>query len=260
MLGTPHSVRFNNIFKDTSPNPTLLEIIESFILLPKTGGERISTLCSETAADIKTLAATVLGLVEQSPNLPYVGRHLFSGDDDNHQVERALAGSKNFGCKVPGIVKTRLDKINKTLNEIEEAFKLPTQRFNFTSSATAANPKTPLYALAVSRHAPRHHASSDTMLREFRPVLHKKPPPPPPTVLRSSNTITLVQSEKDGSKLGLYNYPSLIALINSKLTEANIKEKASDAKPLQICLVHRHPSNNVVIYTTTPQQAEAIRK
>lgn len=97
-------MRFSNIFKDAPPNPTLLDItrklydvIESSILLPKKGGERISSLGSETAADIKTLAATVLDLVEQSPNMPYVGRHLFSGDDDDHQVERTLAGSNSFG-------------------------------------------------------------------------------------------------------------------------------------------------------------------
>ena len=40
----------------------------------------------------------------------------------------------------------------------------------------------------------------------------------------------LVQSEKDGNELISYNYPSPIALINGKLTEANIKEKASDVK------------------------------
>lgn len=84
---------------------------------------------------------------------------------------------------MPDIVENRLEKIDKTLNEIKEAFKLPTQSFNFTSSATAANTKTPLYALAASRHAPRTQASSDVMPREFGPVLHKKPPPPPPTVL-----------------------------------------------------------------------------
>lgn len=70
----------------------------------------------------------------------------------------------------------------------------------------------------------------------------------------------MVQSEKNGNELISYNYPSLIALINGKLTEANIKEKASDVKPLPIRSVHRHPSNDVVIYTTTTQQAEAIRK
>lgn len=55
------------------------------------------------------------------------------------------------------------------------------------------------------------------------------------------------------------NLPSLIALINKKLKEANVKEKPADKKHIQIRSVHRHPSNDLVLYTMTPRQAKVLR-
>lgn len=55
------------------------------------------------------------------------------------------------------------------------------------------------------------------------------------------------------------NYPTLISTINNRLAELLIKEKPTDAKPISIRSVHRHPSNNIVLYTTTAAQAEALR-
>lgn len=55
------------------------------------------------------------------------------------------------------------------------------------------------------------------------------------------------------------NYPTLIANINSKLAEAGIKENPSDEKTIKIRSVHRHPSNDLVIYTTTSEQAGVLR-
>lgn len=63
-----------------------------------------------------------------------------------------------------------------------------------------------------------------------------------------------------GNELALVNYPSLIGLINTKLNEAKVKALPSDEKPVQIRSVHRHPFNDLVLYTTTPQQAEALRR
>lgn len=71
--------------------------------------------------------------------------------------------------------------------------------------------------------------------------------------------MTLTQCIKDGNELSTLNYPSLITLINKKLMEANVKEKATDLKTIQVRSVHRHPSNDVVVYTTTSKQADAIR-
>lgn len=256
-------MRLNNIFKNAPRNPSILDVtcklydlIESSILLSKKGGERISLLGSETAADIKTLAAAVLDQVEQSLNLPIVGQNLFPTDSNNHQVEHALEGANPFRCKVPDVVGARLDSIDKALAGIKDVFQNTSHCFNSPNLTT--NPKTPSYALAVSRHAPK--STTVPTLTEFRPVLHKKPPPPPPTLLKLSNTITLTQSEREGNELLSMNYATLIALINSKLTEACIKEKTADPKPIQIQSVHRHPSNNQVLYTTTPQQAKELRR
>lgn len=55
------------------------------------------------------------------------------------------------------------------------------------------------------------------------------------------------------------NYPTLIALINSKPKDANMKFKPTDEKPIQIRSVHHHPSKDLVLYTTTFQQANALR-
>lgn len=56
------------------------------------------------------------------------------------------------------------------------------------------------------------------------------------------------------------NYPTIIAAINSKLAEEDIKEDLSSSKAIQIRSVHRTPSNDLVIYTTTATQAEILRE
>lgn len=84
-------------------------------------------------------------------------------------------------------------------------------------------------------------------------------PHPPPTAVRTTNTVTLTQTVKNGLELTAINYPTLIGLINTKLKEANMKVTPTDEKPVQIRSVHRHPSNDLVLYTTTPQQADTLR-
>lgn len=140
----------------------------------------------------------------------------------------------------------KLDQMAKDLADIKKAATKTRDVFNFRNP-TPASAKTPSYALAASKHALRPAQANNTSTSAFRPVLHKKTPPPPPMALKTNNTLTLSQSDKEGSVLTNINYPTLIALINSKLTEANIKEKTSNQKPIQIRSVHRHPSNNVVL-------------
>lgn len=264
LLGTPRSVRFKNIFKETSPNPSLLEVtrklydvIEGSILLPKKGGEKISSLGSETAADIKILAATVLDLVEKSSNIPLLNRQTLPNDDDEHLVERALAGPNTFGCKVPDIVEARLDSIDKAITEIKNAFTLPNSKFSF-KVPTKQQPTTPSYALAASRHAP--NASANRPTESFQPVHARKQPPPPPPQARSQNTVKLAQSVDGGSELASMSYPTLITTVNKLLGSLHIKENPTDTKAIQIRLVHQHPSNDLVLYTTTPNQADRLRQ
>lgn len=264
LLGTPRSVRFKNIFKETSPNPSLLEVtrklydvIEGSILLPKKGGEKISSLGSETAADIKILAATVLDLVEKSSNIPLLNRQTLPNDDDEHLVERALAGPNTFGCKVPDIVEARLDSIDKAITEIKNAFTLPNSKFSF-KVPTKQQPTTPSYALAASRHAP--NASANRPTESFQPVHARKQPPPPPPQARSQNTVKLAQSVDGGSELASMSYPTLITTVNKLLGSLHIKENPTDTKAIQIRSVHQHPSNDLVLYTTTPNQADRLRQ
>lgn len=154
----------------------LYKLIEESILLPKKGGERISSLGSETAADIKTLAATVLDLVEQSSNIPSTRRNLFTGEDDDNQIKRALTGTNTFGCKIPDLVEKRLKSIDTALSELKATFANPGKGFTFNiPQSRKAN--TPSYALAASKHAP--HTSPPAIPTVFRPVLARKQPPPP---------------------------------------------------------------------------------
>lgn len=85
------------------------------------------------------------------------------------------------------------------------------------------------------------------------------PPPAPPPAIRSANKVTLTQVAKGGKVLATENYPTLITLINTKLAEVLIKEKPTNDRAIKIRLVHRHPSNNLVIYTTTAAHADALR-
>lgn len=262
-LGTPRSVRFKNLFADSVGAPSLLavtrklyDLIENTIKLPKKGADKV-TIGSESAADIKTLSARLLEITEFQSNIPTLRRNPFLDDEEECQVERQLAGENTFGCKVPDLIGQQLANIAKELAEIKHAANLPSKDFSFTSQNKGNT--TPSYALAASKHAPKSKQAA-AVPSTFRPVLHKTPPPPPPSSLKSNNTITLIQNEKDGKVLSNINYPTLITLINAKLTEAAVKEKPTDLKPIQIRSVHRHPSNDLVLYTTTPQQADAIRK
>lgn len=233
-LGTPHSTRFKNIFKDLTPNPTLLEItrklydvIEGSILLPKKGGEKISSLGSETAADIKILLPKILDLVEKSANIPLLHRCLpFEDKDKDHQVKRVLAGENAFSRKMPNILETRLDNINKTLNEIKATFKLPSSQFRFNVPSKSKS-KVLFYAFAASKHAPNHLPSNPTT--SFRPTPAKKQPtpPPPPNQACSQNTVKIAPLEEGRKELASMTYPTLIKTINNLLTSLHIKENPS---------------------------------
>lgn len=263
-LGTPRSTRFKNLFPDNPSAPGILDvtrklhdIIESAIKLPKKVAEKI-TLGSESAANIKTLVAHVLDLAEALADHPFpsIRRNPFSESDEDHQVERALAGTNAFGCTVPEIISKKLDKLAEDLAEMKNVMiTMPTSRFTFAN--TTPSSKTPSYALAASKHAP--HQPAQPTPTSFIPVLHKKQPPPPPPAIRPVNAITLSQTDKEGLELANLNYPSLIKFINTKLTAANIKTSPTDEKAIQVRSVHRHPSNDIVLYTTTPQQAEILR-
>lgn len=227
--------------------------------MPKKGGERISSLGSETAADIKILAATVLELVERSSNIPATRKNLYNDEEEYHLVKHSLAGTNTVGCKIPEAVESRLNSIDKSLTALMNTLHAPNKSFNL-SVARQQTSTTPSYALAASKHAPRPANSNSAPPTTFRPVQARPTPTPPsPSAIKTTNTIMLVQSVKDGKEFGSVNYPTLIATINSKLTEAKIKVNMSDVKTIQIRSVHQHPSNNLVLYTTTPAQADTLR-
>lgn len=55
-------------------------------------------------------------------------------------------------------------------------------------------------------------------------------------------------------------YPTVITTINAILTTLRIRENPTDDKPIQMRSVHPHPSNDLVLYTTTTSQAETLRQ
>ena len=70
----------------------------------------------------------------------------------------------------------------------------------------------------------------------------------------------LAQSEEGGAEMASMTYQTVITTINTILASLNVKEKQTDVKPIQIRSVHRHPSNDLVLYTTTPSQADVLRQ
>lgn len=184
-------------------------------------------------------------------NIPSLRRNPFSSQDNNHQVERALAGANTFDCRVLEVINAELNKITKDLAEIKEAEISETRILSFKTPTDL--PQNPSYALAAFMHAPKTNPTGSTDPKIFRPVLHKRKPPPPPTTLTSRNTITLAQTGKEGQVLTTVNYPTLIALVNTKHVEAKFKEQPGNQKCIQVRSVHCHPSNNIAIYTTASQ-------
>lgn len=110
-LGTPLLIQLKNLFTGALTPPNLLDIaqklndlVKANINLPNKGAEEIKN-GSETAADIKTLTVQILKIDELNANILAIRCNLFSAEDDDHQVERALAGAKKFGCRVPDAIK-----------------------------------------------------------------------------------------------------------------------------------------------------------
>lgn len=170
-LGTPRSLRLKNLFTGAMAPPNFLDIarklnnlVENNVKLPKKGAEKIS-IGSETAADIKTLTVRLLELAEFNSDIPTIRRNPFSGEDEDHQVGRALAGANTFGCKVPDVIEARLDHLTKTLERIECATTAP--RLNFDFRATGPKSSAPSYALAALKHAPQVQTTRQT---GFKPV------------------------------------------------------------------------------------------
>lgn len=95
-------------------------------------------------------------------------------------------------------------------------------------------PQATTYALADSKHAPKTSQTQNSGTSAFKPILHRRQPPPTPPAPTSNNTITLAQKYKEGQVISTMNYPMPIALINTKLVEANVKEKSTNMKPIQI--------------------------
>lgn len=165
-LGTPRSIRLKNMFTGAMAPPNLLDIarklsnlVETKVKLPKKGAEKIS-IGSETAADIKTLTARLLELAEFNDNIPALRRDPFAAEDDEHQVQRILAGANAFGCKVPGILENRLDQMTKALERIERATLTPS---------------------AVGQHQHHQHGHYTILVRpsslEARPQVNNNPTP-----------------------------------------------------------------------------------
>lgn len=271
-LDTPRSVLFKNIFEGSSEAPTLLtvvqklyDLIEDSIKLPRKGADKINSLGSETAADIKTLAASALDLAEGNEefrNLPRPRLNLLQDEADGQTVERALAGSNPFGCKVPEGLEKKLDAITESISRIQQAMtSAPPTRQNFNFAQPKQPSTTPSYALAASKHAPR--AGAQRPPTTFNPVIHPKKagskPTPPSSLTRSQNSLTIVQEKQGGKELTSLTYPALIVKINNQLVASGIKENPQDTKTIQIRSVHRHPSNDIVLYTTTAKQAETLR-
>lgn len=200
-------------------------------------------------------SGAVAALAELNSNVPAMRRDPFADNDEDPQAQQVLASARSFGCKVRDLLKARLDQLAKSLERIERVATAPTSSFNFRTSG----PKTsaPSYALAASKHAPQQNTAPRPL--GFKPVQVRKTPPAPPAAIKSLNTFTLVQSTKDGKALASENYPTLITTINQKLADLKNKVSPSGEKTISIRSVHRHPSNDLVLYTTTSAQADALK-
>lgn len=125
------TIRFKNLFKRTLGAPNTLNVsqklynlVETSIKLPETDAGKLS-IGSETTADIKTLVAKLLELAEAQSNIPSIQQNQFSDEDEDHKVERALAGVSTFGCKLSDLIGAHLDKLAKDLAEIGDAHDPP---------------------------------------------------------------------------------------------------------------------------------------
>lgn len=269
-LNTPQSVRFKNIFDGSAEAPDLLTVIqklynliEDSIKLPRKGADKINSLGSETAAHIKTLAASALELAEGNEAIRNQPRLDLNPDDgETQRVERTLAGSNAFGCKFPDTLEKKLDEITQSITLIQQAMTITPPRaqdFNFAQQRQTAT--TPSYALAASKHAPRTEANRPPVT--FKPGSHPKKQPPkppqPPNLPRSQNSLTIVREKPGGTELSSLSYPALIMKLNNQLSSSGIKENPQDLKAIQVRSVHHHPSNDIILYTTTAKQADVLR-
>lgn len=255
ITGTPRSIRVSRLFPGGSgafakPLNVLVQRlldVSKAALVPKSKRAKSVNVDVESAADILVLA----GLIQEQASIMEARRVVFDPSRQTIPAPSAssLAPSAQFELRNDRLV-SRLDSLAEQVAKLVSVVTPDQQqqpRAARTSQATAP------YALAASKHAPS--AAQNPVPAQANTRVQQKQP----ARAKLETSITLTQLDPRNISGAGKTVPELIRSFNAVLKENNIKIGPDDASCIVARNIHRHPSNDLVIYLDSPKQVQALR-
>ncbi|KAG0144813.1 hypothetical protein CROQUDRAFT_46723, partial [Cronartium quercuum f. sp. fusiforme G11] len=233
---TPWTSRMTNLFPGHPSEKSLGKLIAKL----RTIAQAAISLDSKSKR-----AKTVSVDIETAANLLV----LIGAVYDQHQVEGSQVNLFNMSTTtrsrqvVSGPPAPNSDAVMEKLSSLQEQISLLTAAISSPKTALATNKKG--YALAASKHATPSTATTT------------KPEAPRTSKPRAENSITLSQihASEVAFLASNFTYPALMAAFNKSLITHEVKLKPEDKSPIMVKAVHRHPSNDIVLYVETKAHA-----
>lgn len=254
ITGTPRSVRVARLFpggSGASAKPLtvlvqkLLEVLKA-TLIPKTKRAKAVSVDVESAADILALT----GLIQEQASLMEARRVVF---DPNCQTAPSPSPSSlnphaQFEFRHESLsakVDTLTEQVAKLVAVVVPNHQQP--------PSTQLGPAKSSYALAASAHAPRASSRSGPAQPSPRAPTRSHARP------RSEACLTLTQQDPAHISGASKTIPEPIRSLNAVLKETDVRVTPEDAACITVRNIHRHPSNDLVVYLDSPKQALALR-
>ncbi|KAH9811745.1 hypothetical protein DFH28DRAFT_899931, partial [Melampsora americana] len=243
ITGTPRTVRIAKLFPGDSvrtakPLGTLIQRlldVSKATLIPKSKRTKTVSVDIESAADIVLL----VGLIQEQASINEARRVVFDPQRQTipNPSPSSIAPNAQFEFKSDAWS----EKIDALADQVAKLVSVITpdqqQQPPQTSSSNQSS-----YALAASKHAPK--GAHPPKQQQPRPRTQQKQTNRPKT----EASLTLNQMDPKVIAGEGKTIPELIKILNTILKEDNIKVSKDDAHPIVVRNIHRHPSNDLVIY------------
>ncbi|KAH9818399.1 hypothetical protein DFH28DRAFT_888393, partial [Melampsora americana] len=244
LTGTPRSTRIARLFPGGSGatakplgilTKKLLDAAKA-TLIPKTKRTKSVNVDVESAADILVL----IDLIHEQTSIMEARRVVF---DPNRQTAPAptpfsLSSNAQFDFR-SSVWSEKFDTLADQVAKLVSVV-IPDQQQQ--SKHAQQGPATSSYALAASKHAPG--ASQPPKQAKSSP----RAPPKQGARLKAEASLTLNQKDPKIIAGEGKTIPELMKILNSALKDNNVRVTPDDAAPIVVRNIHRHPSNDLVIY------------
>ncbi|KAH9809093.1 hypothetical protein DFH28DRAFT_1134417 [Melampsora americana] len=256
ITGTPRSTRIARLFPGGSgasakPLGVLIQKlinVSKATLIPKSKRNKSVSVDVESAADILVLT----GLIQEQASLMESRRVVF----DPRRTTAPAPTSSSFASETQFEFRNAdwsakfdvlTDQIAKLVTTVEPNKQQQPQQKQPGQAKSS-------YASAASKHTP------GTAQRPSQPHLSPRAQKENHTRPRSEAVLTLLQQDPKNISGAGKTIPELIKILNNILKDNHIKVSQDSVSPIAVRNIHRHPSNDLVIYLESPKQAQALRE